>query len=185
MEICGYMVLCLSVCQSVCLSFINVSIWPYVCVCVCLSVSLCPFINLSIWPYVCASVCLSTCISVSFYQSVCLTYVCMSVCLSVNLSFYHFISLSIWPYVCVSVCLSVLLSIYLTTCMYRWICLLCAVVVNYGQGSHLASDTRRDCSILHKQRSRSSYQGDRGQLSNLDIKYWHTPFIDWLWSDWL
>ena len=103
--------LCLCVCPSICLS-VDMSFYPYVCVCLFLSVIL----------PVCMSVCVSVCVCLLVCSSVCLS-VSVSVGLYVCLSVYLFVRLYVYP--SVSLRLSVgLLYFYISVracvcpCMY-------------------------------------------------------------------
>ena len=72
--VCLYMCLSLSVCQcfSLCLS-LSVCVCLYLRVCVCFSLSLCVCVSLSIFVCLSVSLCLSVCVSLS-------QYVCLSQC---------------------------------------------------------------------------------------------------------
>lgn len=100
--------LCLSVCPSVRL---------FSCMCVCVSVcnlSVCPLsvcvsVRLSVYPYVCLFVCLYACVCQSVYQ-----FVCPHVCLFVYLSACTSVPLYIINQL---VCPSVYLSLWLSVCL--------------------------------------------------------------------
>ena len=109
-------------------SGLNVSVYPYrslsVCLSVCLSVfpSICLSVSQSVYLSFCLSVCLYLNLSVclSFPQSACLSLnlsMCLSICLSVCLPVCLSVCLSIYLSVCLSVCLSLNLPVRLSICL--------------------------------------------------------------------
>ena len=121
----------LSLCVSMCVCLLCVSICLSICVSMCVCV-LCVSICLSI----CVSMCVCLlCLYVCMYVYVCLcVYVCMcvSICLSICVSMcvcllcvYVYKCLSIFLYVslCVSMCLSIYVCLLVSICLYVCMCL--------------------------------------------------------------